>query len=1075
MDRPPAAPAWIRTLVRGLALAPVITGLVVLAQWSLGWRQWGTFGPGNLSLDPITAVLLGLFGLALFGSSQWPDHPRLQRASFWTILLVASVALGLGVQPFIGSHPGGEHLGSMARTFPESRGGIPFGPIPTLSAAGLVLAGLSCVAIPPAEAWAPRFRSGRLALGLASLMATLALLLVLTTLSGVSLLYGTGFIQPALLSSLMILALGLGLCCRALPHLELMHSRDWGGFFFLGISALVAVALFTTTFIYLHAFETEHRRDLGTRLLDIAALKTSQLELYRKERMADAAMMMNAPGLSEMAWRAFQSPPGSLSELQMQDWMDRCRATSPYSLIQLLDGRGHLRLSSPSPGMPLSEAISEEIPEILRLGTAQFQDLYWSEQDQQSHLALLVPLRKVNARTSVQGVLVLRTDATAVLYPFLDYWPTPSPTAETLLAKRSGDEVIYLNRPRFSKMPPLSLRFPIGRGDLPAVRAVLGQEGLTVGVDYRGKEVVAILRRVPDSPWYLVAKVDESEFLGPVQKYAWQVLGLTFLLFMVIGTCLSLLWHQQHLTQMRESILVEKALVAAEAKYHAIFDNSVEGMLQVTPDGQLHLANPALAHMMGFDSAEALLRGNHDFSHHYFLRPERQKEFLETLKQRGEVSAFEHEVVKLDGSVAWVSESSRAVRDETGQIQFYEGVLEDITLRKRIEGELAETRATLQAAMDQSPAGMAIADAPNGLLRYVNQAGLLLRGGDLDTILNGVGALKYVESWRLLDLDGRPLEALEVPLARAVLLGESCTREFMLHRENGEMVIVRAAAAPIRNADGAVVSAIVVFDDISQQRRAEQEINTLNHELEARVQQRTAELQTSIKELEAFSYSVSHDLRAPLRHVTGFVELMNKMDPSGLDATRRHYLEVISGAAIRMGRLIDELLSFSRMGRGEMLNKPVDLNPLTQEVIEELAKDLPAGRVVDWRVGRLPMVIGDQAMLRLVLVNLFSNALKYSSRVEHSVIELGTLTEDPHEGTFYVRDNGIGFDMKYVDKLFGLFQRLHSSDEYEGTGIGLANIRRIISRHGGRTWAEGELNKGATFYFTLPLYQEVCL
>jgi PAS domain S-box-containing protein len=251
--------------------------------------------------------------------------------------------------------------------------------------------------------------------------------------------------------------------------------------------------------------------------------------------------------------------------------------------------------------------------------------------------------------------------------------------------------------------------------------------------------------------------------------------------------------------------------------------------------------------------------------------------------------------------------------------------------------------------------------------------------------------------------------------------------------------------------------------------KSDMAITGLNKELS----DKSAELEATNKELEAFSYSVSHDLRAPLRHLTGFVALLEQKGTLGLDEQSKHYLQIISGSARKMGELIDDLLSFSRMGRGEMMKQRVDMMQLSQEVIAEVSKDIPPARTIDWRIGELPTVSGDRAMLRLVLVNLISNAVKYSSQIEAPVIKVDSLRPSEEGCTIFVRDNGVGFNMKYVDKLFGLFQRLHSSEEYEGTGVGLANVRRIIGRHGGRTWAEGELNKGATFYFTLPQDKEI--
>jgi light-regulated signal transduction histidine kinase (bacteriophytochrome) len=232
------------------------------------------------------------------------------------------------------------------------------------------------------------------------------------------------------------------------------------------------------------------------------------------------------------------------------------------------------------------------------------------------------------------------------------------------------------------------------------------------------------------------------------------------------------------------------------------------------------------------------------------------------------------------------------------------------------------------------------------------------------------------------------------------------------------------------------------------------------------VVERTDRLEVANQELEAFSYSVSHDLRAPLRHIDGFVGLLLERCRADLTDQGRHYVDTIADSARQMGRLIDELLQFSRNGRVELHEAGVDMNRAVREALNTVANEW-AGRTIEWVIGDLAPVRGDGAMLRLVWTNLLGNAIKYTRAKTRARIEV-TAHEGPDETTFVVRDDGVGFDMRYAHKLFGVFQRLHSDAEFEGTGIGLATVRRIVSRHGGRTWAEGELGAGAAFYFTLP-------
>ena len=285
------------------------------------------------------------------------------------------------------------------------------------------------------------------------------------------------------------------------------------------------------------------------------------------------------------------------------------------------------------------------------------------------------------------------------------------------------------------------------------------------------------------------------------------------------------------------------------------------------------------------------------------------------------------------------------------------------------------------------------------------------------------------------------------------------------YRVDARTAELREAHDELRRANSELLQLALELEERVAQRT--EELRKLNEELEARVRARTADLEGTNRELEAFTYSVSHDLRAPLRHIDGFSKLLLEEHGPELSDQARHYLTRVREGAVRMDELVDDLLNLSRLGRQELRCQIVGLDSLVEEVRRDLKPEME-GRQIDWKIGPLPFVECDPALMKQVFANLLSNALKFTRPRERAVIEVGTITRDDQTVVF-VHDNGVGFSMKYADKLFGIFQRLHRREDFEGTGVGLATVQRIIHKHGGRVWGEGQLDKGATFYFTLGL------
>jgi PAS domain S-box-containing protein len=496
--------------------------------------------------------------------------------------------------------------------------------------------------------------------------------------------------------------------------------------------------------------------------------------------------------------------------------------------------------------------------------------------------------------------------------------------------------------------------------------------------------------------------------------------------------------------------------VASESSYRRLFEAAKDGILILEADtGRISDINPFLIQMLGYSHNE--LVGVPVWE----LGPFRdivsnQEKFLE-LQQHGYVRYEDLPLETREGhkiAVEFVSNVYQA-----GDQQVIQCNIRDITERKQTEKQLRASFkeiSDLKSALDEH--AIVIITDPKGRITYANDKFCAISKYSREELLG--------QDHRLINSGHHSKEFIR-NLWKTIKQGHVWRGEMKNKAKDNSSYWVDTTIVPFLDERGNPNRFVVIRTDITERKAAEEHILQLNADLEQRVAERTAELSAANQELQAFSNSVSHDLRSPLRHILGFINLLQNDAGPSLTPTNLRHLTIISKAAQRMGTLIDDLLAFSRLGRSEMKKSAVNLDQLVQETLKELREETN-GRSISWEIQPLPTVQADRALLRMVLVNLLANAVKFTSKRHHPRIEIGFLPQQKGETGFFIRDNGAGFDPRYTGKLFGVFQRLHSRSDFEGTGIGLANVQRIIQRHGGRVWAEGVVDGGATFYISLP-------
>jgi PAS domain S-box-containing protein len=501
---------------------------------------------------------------------------------------------------------------------------------------------------------------------------------------------------------------------------------------------------------------------------------------------------------------------------------------------------------------------------------------------------------------------------------------------------------------------------------------------------------------------------------------------------------------------------IEDELRESEEKFKYLFEHSPIGKSITTLSGAIHV-NLAFCDMLGYSDEELGRTRWQDITHPDDIEAT-QSALAPLLAGKLDAARFSKRYLHKNGSVVWADVSTFVRRDSANHPLYFMTHVIDITERKRAEEQLQRAQTLLNDTQRVTKVGGWEYDVAAQRVTWTDEVYRIYGvARDYDPGNPNQDIQFYAP-----EDQAKMTEAFQ----RAIENGESYNLELQRLTAQGDRLWVKTVGE-VERENGVTVRVFGNIMDITERKRAEEAIRNLNAELEQRVVERTAKLADANQELESFAYSVSHDLRTPLRAIDGFSQQVLNHYADKLDDEGKRYLNVVRDNTKKMGQLIDDILAFSRMGRVEMSRSEVGMEVLVREVFEELKLDT-AGHEPALEIKPLPSAHGDRTMLRQVWMNLLGNAIKFTRHKPGATIQVGSYAEGK-ENVYFVRDNGAGFDMQYAGKLFGVFQRLHGVDEFEGTGIGLAIVKRIITRHGGRVWAEGKVDEGATFYFALPV------
>ena len=1026
-----------------LGLSAAALGALALAGWLLKMPRLADMGEGRVPMAPVTACLFILYGIGIALCARRPLGKWSRRAAVATACVCGLVAALLLVSACRNQPSRVEHLGLNISGTVQ---GAPVGHMSPVTAICFLLISISFLAglvSPAIRAW-----RSILVFWAAGMVLALCLVFLLGYLAHDPLLYEGGIIPPALNNALAFALMALAL----LIVLAMEMSAPASGRMFLLIFTLLAAGIGAAGYLNSRNYARHYRSEMAQTLTAIGDMKVDELADWRRDRLAVASLFYRNANFGSLARRFLTDPADADARQRLEVWLGKLEALHQYDRVTLLDAAGVERMSAPAAQPPLATEVAREVQETLQHGQIQFVDFYRPGPGLAVRLGLLIPVLD-DASSSPLGVLYLRVDPEADLYPFIQEWPTLSRTAETLLVRRDGDDVIYLNELRFRKGTALELRLPLTHDNAPVVKAVRGHRGVAEGVDYRGHEVLAYTRAVPESPWFLVVRMDTAEIYAPLRTRLRTMTGLVAALLFGAGTGLGLVWRNQRERHYRERFQAMQALRLSEERNRITLMSVGDGVLVTDAQGRVEAMNPVAESLTGWRQSEAQGRPVEEV---FRIINEVTREAVESPVARvlseGIVVGLANHTVLLskDGTERPIADSGAPIRAEDRETTGVVLVFRDQTEERAVQTALRASEERYRNALDGMMEGCQIL-SPDLRYLYVNDAAVAHSRKSREELLGHTMTEVY---------PGIEDSLLFAELGRCMTTRAARRMENEFHYSDGSTGWFELSIEPVPQ------GVFILSIDITERKRTEEERAALADQL------RHAQKLESVGRLAG---GVAHDFNNILTGIIGYTDMALRQ--IGADSPFREDLCEVTRLAKRAADLTRQLLAFSR--RQPLEPQVLNLNSVINDAGKMLRRVL--GEDIDLHfvpTAGLGSVMADPGGMEQILLNLAINARDAMPQggkltMEASNVNLGTDYANQHiavrPGPYVmlaVSDTGHGMDAATRERIFEPF--FTTKEKGKGTGLGLATVYGIVKQHHGNIWVYSEPGKGATFKIYLP-------